>query len=76
MIERKPIISKPDPKVETTLFKVPRRPFENSDVFTTMFSLPAAQGVVVDGSDDEHPLRLEFVSRRDFEGFLKALFPR
>ncbi|OBZ75090.1 hypothetical protein A0H81_05020 [Grifola frondosa] len=62
--------------VENVLFRKPRRPFaQESEVFRNMFELPVPEGSVVDGSSDEHPLRLEGVSSADFRYFLKVLFP-
>jgi len=54
------------------LFKVPHLYFEHS-FFDTVFTLPAAGGAPADGSDDEHPFKLEGIKRADFRAFLKLL---
>lgn len=63
-------------QVEDILFKVPKRCFEHKGVFDTIFSLPSAEGAVIDGSDDEHPFRLDGISAADFRRFLEVLYPR
>ncbi|EGN92772.1 hypothetical protein SERLA73DRAFT_116892 [Serpula lacrymans var. lacrymans S7.3] len=61
--------------VENALFKVPKYPFEQgSEVFRDMFQLPIAEGSLVDGCDDSHPLRLDQIKKEDFIQFLKVLF--
>ncbi|EJD02163.1 uncharacterized protein FOMMEDRAFT_59726, partial [Fomitiporia mediterranea MF3/22] len=61
--------------VEDTIFKVPRREFEEeSEVFEDMYSLPSENAK--EGESDEHPLRLEGVSVSDFRCFLQALIRR
>ncbi|THH08473.1 hypothetical protein EW145_g2676, partial [Phellinidium pouzarii] len=62
--------------VEDTLFKVPRRPFEEqSDIFRSMFTLPLENNGQFDGISDEKPLRLEGVKKDDFRAFLQVLLP-
>jgi len=61
--------------VEDTLFKVPRASFERSELFTTIFSLSAPDDTVVDGSDDEHPFKLDGIGQSDFQAFLEVLYP-
>ncbi|KAG6328814.1 hypothetical protein ID866_10276 [Astraeus odoratus] len=41
-----------------------------------MFSLPQGDQVTVEGLSDENPIRLDGVSKNDFEQLLKALFHR
>ncbi|KAI6137464.1 hypothetical protein EDD17DRAFT_1501728, partial [Pisolithus thermaeus] len=63
--------------VEDSLFKVPREPFEKeSEVFCDMFSLPQGSSVVVEGTGDENPIRIDRTSKDDFEQLLKALLHR
>jgi hypothetical protein len=54
---------------------VPRGIFKGSTVFDAMYSLPQAQDVVADGSDDLHPLKLESITYDDFKPFVKAANP-
>jgi hypothetical protein len=51
---------------------VPRAIFKGSAVFEDMYALPQAQGIVADGSDDDHPLDLS-VTYTDFESFFKSV---
>ncbi|KAG6333533.1 hypothetical protein ID866_5558 [Astraeus odoratus] len=63
--------------VEDRLFRVPRAPFEQeSSVFLDMFSIPQGDKAVVEGLCDENPIRLDGVTKDDFEQLLKALFCR
>ncbi|EGN92770.1 hypothetical protein SERLA73DRAFT_190623 [Serpula lacrymans var. lacrymans S7.3] len=63
-------------QVENSLFKVHRLPFQQgSKVFREMFQLPAPEGGVADGCDDDHPLHLEQIKKEDFKQFLRVLFP-
>ena len=63
-------------QVEDTLFRVPRRYFEQeSEIFRTMFQLPVAEGIAPDGSSNERPLLLEGVNKEDFRQLLKVMFP-
>jgi len=61
--------------VEDTLFKVPRVCFEQSEIFGTIFTLPAANNMPADGLDDEHPFVLDGFKTFDFEAFLGVLYP-
>ena len=40
-----------------------------------MFSLPPPEQSPVDGSSNEHPLRLDGYSLHDFRALLKVMFP-
>ncbi|KAI6004925.1 hypothetical protein EDD15DRAFT_2359836 [Pisolithus albus] len=63
--------------VEDSLYRVPREPFQNeSEVFCDMFSLPQGSSVVVEGTSDESPIRIDRTSKEDFEQLLKALLHR
>jgi hypothetical protein len=62
-------------QVEDTLFCVPRVILEQSEAFQDMFNLPQAEGNVMEGSDDEHPLILEGYLAQDFKQLLRVLFP-
>ena len=64
-------------QVEHTLFKVPRFPFERSDIFATVFALPVAENTIVEGCSDEHPFKLDGISKVDFQAFLRIfIYPR
>ncbi|KAI0927741.1 hypothetical protein AcW1_005180 [Taiwanofungus camphoratus] len=64
-------------RVEGVLFRVNRQPFEDdSKVFRDMYMLPVAEGSVVDGSSDKHPLVLEGVKKAEFVQLLRVLYPR
>jgi hypothetical protein len=64
-------------QVEDTLFRLPRRHFEEeSEVFRDLFQLPVAENTSPDGHSDEQPLRLEGIKKGDFEQLLRVLFPR
>lgn len=41
-----------------------------------MYMLPVAEGSVVDGSSDKHPLVLEGVKKAEFVQLLRVLYPR
>ncbi|KAI8974157.1 hypothetical protein BD414DRAFT_524925 [Trametes punicea] len=64
-------------RVEETLFRVSRRPFEdNTSAFQTMFSLPSldhARGA--EGTSDDHPIRIQGVTEDEFRALLYVLFP-
>ncbi|KAH7921442.1 hypothetical protein BV22DRAFT_1049622 [Leucogyrophana mollusca] len=61
--------------VEESLFKVPRIPFEEgSETFRDMFKLPTSEHTIVEGDDDEHPIRLDGIKRLEFEQLLETLF--
>ncbi|KAF7976423.1 hypothetical protein HWV62_6839 [Athelia sp. TMB] len=64
-------------RVQSTLFKVPRLPFELVEPFATMFSLPQTSDneSVLEGSNDQTPLLLDGIASSDFQAFLKALYP-
>jgi hypothetical protein len=62
-------------QVDKVLFKVPRVIFNSSEVFQDMFAMPPPDGKAVDGSSDDHPLRLEGHSATEFRRVLKVLFP-
>ena len=63
-------------QVEDTLFRVPQVYFENTAIFDTIFTLPAANNTPVDGSEDEHPFKLDGISKAEFRAFLKVLYPQ
>jgi hypothetical protein len=63
--------------VEDTLFRVPRRYFEQeSEVFHDMFRLPVAEDAIPDGCSDEQPLRLDGILKEDFRQLLRVMFPK
>ncbi|KAF5341064.1 hypothetical protein D9611_006140 [Ephemerocybe angulata] len=63
-------------QVENTLFHVPRHGFAQSEAFQAMFRLPAPKGgKPVEGQSDRHPIVLEGYKVKDFESFLKLLYP-
>ena len=63
-------------KVEDTLFKVPRKPFEDqSDIFRSMFLLPPEGNAQHDGVTDDKPVKLEGINKVDFRAFLRVLLP-
>jgi len=47
--------------------------FEESEVFRAMLSVPVPPGHSRDGLSDEQPLRLNGISKLEFQGFLRAL---
>jgi hypothetical protein len=57
-------------------FKIPRALLLESPVFRQMFELPVADKTIADGSDDEHPLKLEGVKVEEFEFFVRAAMIR
>jgi len=60
--------------VEDTLFKVPRRLFENNSiVFQDMLQLPTAEGVVPDGTTEDEPLCLEGIQKTPFQQLLAVM---
>ncbi|KIM71308.1 hypothetical protein PILCRDRAFT_82922, partial [Piloderma croceum F 1598] len=61
-------------QVEDTLFRVPQAYFEHTAIFKTIFTLLPAHNSPVDGSDDEHPFRLEGISKCDFRAFLHVVY--
>lgn len=58
------------------MFKVPRVGFEGLGVFETIFSLPAADDIAVDGSDDDHPFVLGGVEADDFRALLRVIYEK
>ena len=64
-------------QVEDTLFKVPRRTFENdSEIFRDMFAMPPAEGRTVEGACPEKPVYLEGIREEDMMQLMRVLFPR
>ncbi|GLB40856.1 hypothetical protein LshimejAT787_0900710 [Lyophyllum shimeji] len=62
--------------VEGYLFSVPRYYFAHaSDIFWSTFSLPPGDGKTQEGSSDSCPFVLEGVSRADFKGLLRVMYP-
>lgn len=62
-------------KVDGELYKLPRLDFEQkSTVFRDMFSMPATHDC--EGNSDENPIRLDSISKVDFERLLTVMFPR
>lgn len=58
------------PQVEDNLFRVPTHYFRTStDFFTPFFDFLAAKG------EDEKILRLEEVTKAEFRGLLKFMYP-
>ncbi|KAF7356245.1 hypothetical protein MVEN_00956000 [Mycena venus] len=63
-------------KVEECLFNVPRYHFErSSEIFATTFTLPAGDGVHVEGQSDDNPVFLGGISSADFRALLRVLYP-
>lgn len=63
--------------MDNCIFRVPREPLETeSTVFRDMFLLPQADGVTVEGLDDNKPVVLEGIEKSDFEQLLKVLLHR
>jgi hypothetical protein len=64
-------------QVESKLFRLPRRAFENnSEIFKDLRKLPSSPDQPEDGSSDEHPLRLEGIESHEFTQLLRVMFPR
>ncbi|KAI0739027.1 hypothetical protein C8Q80DRAFT_1203405 [Daedaleopsis nitida] len=62
-------------QIGNRLFKVPRRKFEDSEIFNDMFALPAGNdALAVDGSSDEKPLVLETIEVAEFRALLRVMF--
>ena len=62
--------------MEDCLFRVPRRVLEEGELFQDMFSLPPPEDHIVDGMDDQHPLRLpEAYGKTEFRRLLNVLLP-
>lgn len=63
-------------QVQDRLFRVPRHTLEaQSVVFQDMFSFPPPPDAEVEGSSDEHPIRLDGVTVDEFRHLLKVLYP-
>ncbi|RXW14605.1 hypothetical protein EST38_g11249 [Candolleomyces aberdarensis] len=63
-------------KVEEIVFEAPRYRFaEHSEVFETMFQLPAGGDGNAEGGDKEHPIVLERYKAAHFDAFLKVIYP-
>ncbi|KAK0459181.1 uncharacterized protein EV420DRAFT_1642170 [Desarmillaria tabescens] len=59
--------------VDGVLYQMPRYLFEkHSEIFATMFTLPQ-EGTMVEGSDDQHPIELQGISKDDFEPLLNVM---
>ena len=70
------IFSSTDLQVEEIVFEAPRYRFaEHSEVFETMFNLPAGGDGTVEGRDEEHPIVLEGHQAAHFHALLKVLYP-
>ncbi|KAJ2930385.1 hypothetical protein H1R20_g6731, partial [Candolleomyces eurysporus] len=65
-------------KVEEIVFDAPRYGFtEHSEIFETIFHLPAgSDGAFELGRDEEHPIALEEYQAAQFEASLKVIYPR
>jgi hypothetical protein len=59
-------------EVDGRISRVPRKIFSGSPVFTTMFSLPSSPSAIMEGMDDNHPLRLDGVRYGDYQLFVKS----
>ncbi|KAJ7250484.1 hypothetical protein B0H12DRAFT_662849 [Mycena haematopus] len=63
-------------QVEDCIFNVPRYHFEHtSEIFASMLTLPAGDGVQAEGQSDQNPIVLEGISKVDFRALLKVLYP-
>ena len=63
-------------QVEEIVFEAPRYRFaEHSEVFETLFHLPAGSDVTVEGLDKDHPIVLEGYQASHFHALLKVLYP-
>jgi hypothetical protein len=63
--------------VEDKLYRIPRYHLERDpdNIFAAMFSLPQSQNEDGEGMSDANPIKLEGVSKVDWEHFLEALYP-
>jgi hypothetical protein len=64
-------------KVDNELFRVHRSILaRESDVFASMFELPQAASptIVVDGSDDDHPISIPVTTKSEFKAFLDYVY--
>ena len=58
------------------MFEAPQYRFaEHSEVFETMFALPAGSDGLPEGRDEKHPIVLEGYQAVEFEALLKVLYP-
>jgi hypothetical protein len=63
-------------QVEDVVFEAPQSRFtEHSDIFETMFRLPAGSEASVEGRDKDHPVVLEGYQAAHFHALLKVLYP-
>jgi hypothetical protein len=62
-------------QVEGVFFKIPRFVLQDSELFQNMFAVPPPPDAIVDGSDDEHPLRLDGYLADDFRQLLRVVLP-
>jgi len=60
-------------QVKDTLFCAPQRYFEHTTIFETIFTLLPADDTPIDGSDDEHPFKIEGIGKCEFRAFLHIL---
>ena len=61
-------------QVEDTLFKVPKRTFEeNSEVFRNMFAIPCGANST-EGVSDDRPIVLQGIKLADFRTLLQVMF--
>ncbi|KAK0494919.1 hypothetical protein EDD18DRAFT_1173071, partial [Armillaria luteobubalina] len=60
--------------VEDELFRVPRYQFINHSDAKAMFALPQ-KNANVEGSIDDNPIRLQGITKLDFERLLKYMYP-
>ncbi|KAI6040631.1 hypothetical protein EDC04DRAFT_1459952 [Pisolithus marmoratus] len=63
--------------VEDHLFRIPREPLETeSTVFRDTFLLPQGDSETAEGQSDTCPVTLPGISKKEFEGFVRALMHR
>ncbi|KAK0226464.1 hypothetical protein IW262DRAFT_768721 [Armillaria fumosa] len=63
-------------QVEDTLFRIPKYQLVGkSEIFDAMLSLPQGSNKP-EGSSDDLPIKLEHISKIDFERLLQILYPR
>ena len=63
-------------QVEEIVFEAPRyRLAKHSEVFESMFNLPAGSDGTIEGRDEEHPIVLEGYKAVHFDSLLKILYP-
>lgn len=63
-------------QVEDQCYKVPKFHFvsNSKSVFADMFSVPSGADVA-EGASDDNPIRLELLSKSDFESLLEVMYP-